>query len=253
MTTKHPAPTNHNKSKEQQRVLLACAPARLGDSLAEQLTADLFQVDRARGLQHASSMLAGRPYDVVLLASLEQPTDALALLAALRANQIGGRCPAGLPAVTLATTPDTTAGGGLVEALRFYETGSDLHLTDPAGYLLIRAALHAVLRRHDPAAPTVRELGALRIDLSSREVLVCGRPVELTATEYRLLLALAAQPTRVMTRSELLRDVWGYPDSCSTRTLDSHAVRLRRKLHQHGHPGAVINIWGVGYRLTDPQ
>jgi DNA-binding response OmpR family regulator len=68
--------------------------------------------------------------------------------------------------------------------------------------------------------------------------------------EFALLRALAADPTRVFTKEELLRDVWDFRSLGKTRTLDSHASRLRRKLDpQHGR--FVVNCWGIGYRLVD--
>jgi DNA-binding response OmpR family regulator len=70
--------------------------------------------------------------------------------------------------------------------------------------------------------------------------------------ELGLLVALAREPSRVYTKAELLRDVWGYPSSIRTRTLDSHASRLRRKLVAAGAPKGryVIAVWGVGYSLV---
>ena len=81
---------------------------------------------------------------------------------------------------------------------------------------------------------------------------VDGRPVELSQKEYALLVRLASEPGRVFTKDELLRDVWGYRARSRTRTLDSHACRLRRKLRA-ADPAAelVENVWGVGYRLAD--
>ncbi len=78
--------------------------------------------------------------------------------------------------------------------------------------------------------------------------------MELCAKEFALLGVLASDPTRVFTREELLRDVWGYHPGARTRTLDSHASRLRKKL-EAAHPGLrlVVNVWGVGYRLTDSE
>jgi DNA-binding response OmpR family regulator len=77
-----------------------------------------------------------------------------------------------------------------------------------------------------------------------------GRRVELSAKEFALLRTLAAEPTRVFTKEELLRDVWGFQLMGSTRTLDSHASRVRRKLGASGRRW-MVNVWGVGYRLTD--
>jgi DNA-binding response OmpR family regulator len=76
------------------------------------------------------------------------------------------------------------------------------------------------------------------------------RPVELSAVEYRLLCRLAGEPTRVFTREKLLRSVWGLGTYARTRTLDSHAARLRARL-QIGTERFVHNVWGVGYSLID--
>jgi DNA-binding response OmpR family regulator len=75
--------------------------------------------------------------------------------------------------------------------------------------------------------------------------------MRLAQKEYELLLCLAREPERVFTKAELLHDVWGYLTIGRTRTLDSHASRLRRKLREAGSPVALIeNVWGVGYRLV---
>ena len=76
-------------------------------------------------------------------------------------------------------------------------------------------------------------------------------PVQLAAKEYALLLQLASDPRRVFSSDHLLRDVWGYTATCRTRTLDSHASRLRRKLAAAGGHDFVLNVWGVGYKLVD--
>ena len=75
-----------------------------------------------------------------------------------------------------------------------------------------------------------------------------GARVALSQKEFALLRALAAEPTRVFTKAELLRDVWGFRALGATRTLDTHACRLRQKLGVHGDR-FVVNVWGVGYRL----
>jgi DNA-binding response OmpR family regulator len=75
-------------------------------------------------------------------------------------------------------------------------------------------------------------------------------PVALASKEYELLLKLMTDPTRVFTKEHLLREVWDFRSLGRTRTLDSHASRLRRKLRAAGAVGLVENVWGVGYRLT---
>ena len=106
-----------------------------------------------------------------------------------------------------------------------------------------------MLRRTHPGARKRLVAGPLAIDRVTRRVTVRGLGVALSAKEYELLVKLATEPTRVFTKEELLRDVWGYRSLGRTRTLDSHASRLRRKLALAGAEDCVLNVWGVGYRL----
>jgi DNA-binding response OmpR family regulator len=80
-------------------------------------------------------------------------------------------------------------------------------------------------------------------------VIACGTDVVLSAKEYALLVKLASDPDRVFTHGQLLRDVWGYRNYVATRTLESHASRVRCKLAAAGLEGWVVNAWGVGYKL----
>jgi DNA-binding response OmpR family regulator len=114
------------------------------------------------------------------------------------------------------------------------------------------ARVAAVLRRRRGPREGPRRVGDLVIDPATRSVRVGERPVDLANKEFALLRALAADPTRVFTKEELLRDVWDFRSLGRTRTLDSHASRLRRKLDPE-HARFVVNCWGVGYRhLFEP-
>jgi two-component system response regulator MprA len=95
-------------------------------------------------------------------------------------------------------------------------------------------------------------VGQLTIDLSARIAEIQDKRLELPAKEYELLRTLAREPSRGVTREELLRDVWGHTHCGRTRTLDSHASRLRRRLADAGADGLLRNVWGIGYRLMDP-
>ena len=141
--------------------------------------------------------------------------------------------------------------GTELDRLRGFERGADDYLAKPFSYGELRARVEALLRRSQgrPAQGRLR-VGTLEVDPATREVRVRGERVELAQKEFALLRALAAQPTRVFTKEELLRTVWGYRSLGATRTLDSHACRLRQKLGVHGDR-YVVNVWGVGYRLVD--
>ena len=121
----------------------------------------------------------------------------------------------------------------------------------PFSYQELRARVDALLRRtrRRPGMGRLR-VGPLELDPLSRQVWLRGVPLDLSNKEFALLRALSGGPTRVFTREELLRGVWGFRAMGQTRTLDSHAFRLRRKLNRDGD-SFVINVWGVGYRLLD--
>jgi DNA-binding response OmpR family regulator len=138
-----------------------------------------------------------------------------------------------------------------LDRLRGFERGADDFVAKPFSYGELRARIAALLRRSQrrPGMGRLR-VGSLEIDPPSREVTVRGEKVELSQKEFALLRTLAAEPVRVWTKDELLRSVWGFRSAGATRTLDSHACRLRSKLGRHGDR-YVINVWGVGYRLVD--
>ncbi len=136
------------------------------------------------------------------------------------------------------------------DRLRGLECGADDYVIKPFAVQEVVARIRAVLRRRDGRRAGPLRVGEIVVDPSRREVRVAGEPVQLANKEFTLLRTLAAEPTRVFTKAELLRDVWGYRSLGRTRTLDSHASRLRRKLDpEHGR--YVVNCWGVGYRLID--
>lgn len=139
---------------------------------------------------------------------------------------------------------------GVVDRVHAFRRGCDDYVAPPFDYQELVERIRAVLRRARPRREDVVEALPVRIDLATRDVRVSGRRVELSQKEFQLLERLAREPRRVFTKAELLHDVWGYRTPGRTRTLDSHASRLRRKLRHAGAPVALVeNVWGVGYRL----
>ena len=139
-----------------------------------------------------------------------------------------------------------------VDRVRAFDRGCDDYLDRPFHYDELVARIRAVLRRVAPPESERMVAGGIEIDRPTRRVTVSGRRVVLPSKEYELLLKLASDPQRVFTKDELLRDVWGFRSRGRTRTLDSHACRLRHKLSAAGDARFVDNVWGVGYRLVSP-
>jgi two-component system phosphate regulon response regulator PhoB len=136
-----------------------------------------------------------------------------------------------------------------IDRVRAFARGCDDYVARPFVYDELLARINAVLRRARPPKRDRVQAGRIWIEHSTRRVTVGGLRVDLAAKEYELLLKLASDPQRVFTKEELLREVWDFQSTGRTRTLDSHACRLRRRLEGAGTGPCVINVWGVGYRL----
>jgi DNA-binding response OmpR family regulator len=217
--------------------------------LADNLAADSYGVVTAASGRQALNLLEVTGCDLLILDVMLPDASGFELCRRLRtADGIGQRIDPDLPVIMLSgRTSDT-------DRVRGFARGADDYVAKPFHYAELAARVAAVLRR----ARARRERGMVRcgdlqIDPASREVRIGEQAVDLSAKEFALLHALAMDPLRVFTKEELLRDVWGYKSMGSTRTLDSHASRLRRKLSPSSAGRRwIVNVWGVGYRLTDP-
>ena len=143
--------------------------------------------------------------------------------------------------------------GGDADRVRGLRAGADDYLVKPYFYEELHERIGKLLARRDGTRRGPTRVGLLSIDPATREVTVGEREVVLANKEFELLRTLASEPTRVFTKEELLRDIWGYETAGRTRTLDSHASRLRQKLGEHSDAAWIVNVWGVGYRLHRPE
>jgi DNA-binding response OmpR family regulator len=216
--------------------------------LADNLKADSYSVVAASSGRQALNLLELKECDLVLLDVMLPDASGLELCRRVRdSDGLAQRIDPQIPVIMLSGRTSEN------DRLRGFARGADDYVTKPFHYQELAARIAAVLRRsRDRRGEGVLQVGELRLDPVSRDVTIGGRKVELSAKEFALLRALASEPTRVFTKEELLRDVWGFKLMGSTRTLDSHASRLRRKLGSSGRRW-VINVWGVGYRLTDHE
>jgi DNA-binding response OmpR family regulator len=213
--------------------------------LCDHLAADRFGVLPAPSAADALRLCRYRHPDLLLLDLSLPDASGLDVLRAIReADGVEPRFDPQLPVVVL------TGRGADTDRVRGLDSGADDYVTKPFKYAELRARIGAVLRRSESARRGPSRVGELIVDPARRKVTVGGREVPLAKKEFALLRSLAADPTRVFSKEELLRDVWGYRGPLKTRTLDSHASRLRRKLDpEHGR--FVVNCWGIGYRLID--
>ena len=134
------------------------------------------------------------------------------------------------------------------------EIGADDYVTKPFSPRELVARIRAILRRVDrQAEPSDRiEVAGVTIDISRMRVEVNGRNVELTPTEFQLLVALARQPGRIFTRSQLLDAIHGLAFESYERAIDAHVKNLRRKLEDDpGQPRYVLTVYGMGYRFAE--
>ncbi|HEX2393362.1 MAG TPA: response regulator transcription factor [Solirubrobacterales bacterium] len=213
--------------------------------LCDHLAADRFSVLPAPSASDALRLCRYNQPDLLLLDLSLPDASGLDVLREIRhADGVESRFDPRLPVIVL------TGRGAATDRVRGLDSGADDYVTKPFGYQELRARIGAVLRRRTSLREGPSRVGDLIVDPVRHRVTVDGKPVTLAKKEFALLRALAADPTRVFSKEELLRDVWGYKGPLKTRTLDSHASRLRRKLDP-AHGRYVINCWGIGYRLID--
>ena len=155
---------------------------------------------------------------------------------------------AGVPIIFL------TARDATEDKVRGLTGGGDDYMTKPFSLEELVARIRTILRRTGQATPESSRLvfEDLELDEESREVTRAGTPIELTATEYRLLRYLMLNPRRVMTRAQLLDHVWDYDFGGDGRVLETYISYLRKKLDAHGK-GLIRTVRGVGYALQAPR
>ncbi len=179
--------------------------------------------------------------DLVILDLMLPGLDGFRVLKALREDGLG------VPVLIL------TARGEEADKVRGLRLGADDYVTKPFGLLELLARVEALLRRAgDPegAAAEVVRFGQLEVRPASREVLRHGQALALAPKEFDLLMALLRHRGAVVSRLDLLREVWGYSAAVVSRTVDTHVAELRRKLEDDpAHPRHILTVRKAGYRL----
>jgi two-component system OmpR family response regulator len=224
------------------RVLVVDDESNITELIAMALDLQGFEVQAAgSGAEALDRVESFRP-DLVILDVTMPGMDGFTV-----ADRMGGRS-AGVPIIFL------TARDAMDDKLRGLTSGADDYVTKPFGLDELVARVRIILRRSGKAtnASSVLRFEDLELDEETRDVSRAGRPIDLTATEYRLLRYMMLNPRRVLTRLQILDQVWEYDFGGDTRVLERYVSYLRKKLDAHGPP-LIQTSRGVGYALRAPR
>ena len=221
----------------KKRILVVEDDAALARVLRDNLTYDGFEVDCVASGHSALSRLKTVAPDLVVLDIMLPDTNGFELCGMLRQGRQ-------TPIIIL------TARGQKADKLRGLDLGADDYITKPFDLEEFLARVRAVLRRTRPTVDALT-LGDVTIDFRAQHATKANQRIHLTHREFELLQYLAERREHVVHRNELLREVWGYPDVPSTRSVDHAIARLRKKIEADPHhPRFIHTVHGDGYCLT---
>lgn len=225
------------------KVLVIEDDRRTAAEIAAALGDDGYDVETAHDGREGLLKAAADKFDAIVLdRMLRGDLDGLGVLATLRTIGIE------TPVLIL------SALSAVDERVRGLRAGGDDYLTKPFEFVELTARLEVLARRQAvPARETMLHVGDLEIDLLTREVRRAGNRIELLPREYRLLEYLMRHPGRVVTRTMLFEEVWGYHYDPQTNVIDVHVGRMRRKLEEGGRSQLIHTVRGSGYVLRAPD
>jgi two-component system OmpR family response regulator len=210
--------------------------------LAKGLGESGYTVDRAGDGREGLFMASSGGYDAIVLDRMLPGMDGLTMLSALRAAEIG------TPALIL------SALGSVDDRVKGLRAGGDDYLVKPFAFSELLARLEALLRRGSAAqATTALRVADLELDLLTRTVRRCGKPIDLLPREFRLLEYLMRNAGHVVTRTMLLEHVWDYHFDPQTNVIDVHVSRLRQKIDKNFERPLLHTVRGAGYCLRAPE
>lgn len=215
------------------RLLLVEDDPMIGEAVRDLLRAEGYAVDWANDGDMAGAALATQAYDLVLLDLGLPRRDGLAVLRDLRARK--DRTP-----VLIATARD-----GVAQRVQGLDAGADDYVLKPYDLEELLARIRALLRRAAGRAEPVYEHQGISVTPATREVLVQGRPVSLSAREWAVLEALIARPGTVLSRQQLEDKLYGWGGEISSNAVEVYVHGLRKKLGAH----LVLNVRGLGYMV----
>jgi len=222
------------------RILFAEDDRQLRTSIARGLREQSYAVDQAGTGPQALALAAASEYDVIILDVLLPTKDGLAVCREIREQ--GSRVP-----ILMLTALD-----GVEQRIAGLDAGADDYLTKPFDFGELLARLRALTRRRGDVAPATIVVGDLAIDTSRRTVRRNRRDITLTAKEFALLLHLARNAGRVVSRAELMSHVWDDARNTYSNIIDVYASRLRRKIDEGEKVALFTTVRGSGFMLEAP-
>ncbi len=229
----------------QNRLLVIEDDSEINQLITMNLADDKHAVDSCEDGERGLSLALTGNYDLIILDLMLPMLDGLEICRQMRNNEV--------------TTPIImlTAKSSEADRVVGLEMGADDYLTKPFSVRELQARVKAQLRRNQllkqkPQQTEQLCFGDLSIDEGKRQVSLNQKSIELTSTEFDLLVYLARRPGVVFSRTQLLDAVWGYSHSGYEHTVNSHINRLRNKLEKDpAKPYYVLTVWGVGYKFAD--
>ena len=225
------------------RILVVEDDAAILRGLRDNLLYENYVVDTARSGDEALQMIRTRSPDLVILDIMLPGLNGFEVCR--RARREGHD----VPVLML------TARGQEVDRVMGLDLGADDYLTKPFSVPELLARVRAILRRTHPerALPDRISFDDVMVDFVSYEATKAGKPLQLSPKEYGTLRALAARAGEVVSRGDLLAEVWGFERMPTTRTVDNHVASLRAKLEDEpARPSRLLTVHGVGYKLVLP-
>ncbi len=219
------------------KILVVEDESKIADFVLKGLRGHGFTVDLARDGEDGFYLATTQSYDVIVLDIMLPGRDGLSILKALRAKNNN------VPVIV------ATARGELDERLEGLNLGADDYLTKPYYTDELIARVHALHRRMTGTQLSVKQVGSLVLDLSTREASRGERTFELTTREFNFLEYLMRSPGRVYTRTQILEHVWGYDFDPNTNIVDVCIQRLRKKVDKDEDELLIETVRGVGYRM----
>jgi len=149
-----------------------------------------------------------------------------------------------------------TALGSTENVVTGLDSGADDYLVKPFKQAELLARIRSLLRRQPeatPAAASVLKIADLELDLNTKSASRCNETITLTATEYRLLEYMMRNPRRVLSRMEILENVWGVDFNMNTKVVDVYVNYLRKKVNRQSQPVLIQTVVGMGYMLKEEE